>query len=210
MFIARFRTELRARKLPFDVLSFEQPAAKLLAALAAHPRGVLVAVQVGVMDTDSAECKFLARKDVRDALSSFARAGGVVMLNGDRSAATALCSIFGLTWRMDGDYYRRATATLQTSCAAISEKAARKLPGELNAKACMLSNVPPQAQVYALPSGAKAQSHVRAPDFDGTPLQAGMCTVALASFGSGAVGFFGDVNSEEDTISAVVQLASSV
>ena len=79
-----------------------------------------------------------------------------------------------------------------------------QLPDELNAKACMLSNVAPEARVYALPAGATSQSHV--PSMAGEPLRAGMCTVALSRFGAGAVGFFGDVNSEEETIHAVVQL----
>jgi hypothetical protein len=144
-----------------------------------------------------------------EALRAWVRAGGTFCCNGDLEALVLLRWLFPEVcepWDMQGDYYRRTHCALQRGCAAAPPHAA--LPPSLNAKACMLSHVPPEQQLYAPPRGATAQSRVTLPGFDGEPVQPGMCAVAVAPFGAGRVVFFGDVNTEAETVDAVLQLGA--
>lgn len=43
----------------------------------------------------------------REGLAAWVRAGGAVVLHGERAAAAVARDFFGLPWTMEGDYYRR-------------------------------------------------------------------------------------------------------
>jgi hypothetical protein len=181
-------------------------AAPLLAAL----RGATCVV---VLSADAGGEAYLARREapLRDALREWTRAGGTLCWHGERDAVALLQWLVPEVtqpWTMEGDFYRRCDAERCSSCVALPPAVLRRLPRAINAKACMLSNVPQEHRLYAPAAGATAQSLVQAKGFNGTAIQAGMCTIAAAPFGQGRIVFFGDVNAEPETCAALLQLAA--
>ncbi|GLC54640.1 hypothetical protein PLESTB_000890500 [Pleodorina starrii] len=139
----------------------------------------------------------------RDALSDWVRDGGVVVIHGERAAAAVAREFFGLSWRMEGDYYRRTDHKLNRANPLLADLAAR-LPSDYNVKACMLNDVPPLERIYASAPGAV--SHSLVPFMAGESVDAGRTAMAAARCGGGAVAFFGDVNWEAATNAAVAGL----
>ena len=70
----------------------------------------------------------------------------------------------------------------------------------------MLSSVPPSEVVYGAVPGSVTHSGV--PSMAGVAVAPGMCAVALGGYGErgGRVGFWGDVNFEEETLQVLVEL----
>lgn len=81
---------------------------------------------------------------------------------------------------------------------------ASHLSPHYNVKACMLSNVPPLERVYS--TVPDATTHSMVPAMAGAPVDAGRTAMAAARVGSGVVVFFGDVNWEVSTLTAVTML----
>jgi hypothetical protein len=219
-FVDAFADACERRKVACVKLARGQRGAMPHAPLLAALPGATCVVLLQVNEEDA--CRALAAAPgARDALREWTRTGGTLCVNGDRAAPELLAALFpevASAWRMSGDYYRRCDAVCVRSCAGVARALRRGrntgsdcrnlLPSCLNAKACMLSHVPRQHQLYAPPRDATAHSLVNAPGFQGTPIQRGMCAIAAAPFGDGRVVFFGDVNAESDTCDVVVHLAA--
>ena len=165
-----------------------------------------------VLSADGGQEEYLQRRDAsfRDGLRAWTQAGGVLCWHGGIEAVEQLQWLFpevAQPWTMRGDFYRRCDTQLNRGCAGVPQPAMGALPAHINAKACMVSDVPPEHQLYSPPAGAVAHSLVNAPGFAGTAIQGGMCSIAAAPFGQGHVVFFGDVNAEEETCAALMRLA---
>ena len=74
-----------------------------------------------------------------------------------------------------------------------------------NAKACMLSQVPPGERM--LSAAPDSVTHSMVPSMAGVPVGQDKCAVASGEFGRGRISFFGDVNAEPETLEAVAGMA---
>ncbi|MEW5310785.1 MAG: hypothetical protein WDW38_002548 [Sanguina aurantia] len=138
----------------------------------------------------------------RQQLTGWVKAGGVVLMHGEKAAAAVLSTWFGLSWRC-GEYFR-AQYQLNEGCHAQASWAGplAALPKGYNVEACTLVDVPAAECVYGTAAGAVRQSMGFAP----TPVEVQHCSVAVAHHEAGVVGFWGDVNCERDTHTVVVGL----
>jgi hypothetical protein len=81
------------------------------------------------------------------------------------------------------------------------QQVAKCCPSTMNVKACLVTNVEPEDNLYGPAEHAVTQSLV--PGFGGKSVHAGQSAFTLAKFGEGTVSFFGDVNIEEETVKTV-------
>ncbi len=210
-YVERFQEECAKRGMtcqPFDLPSRrdgKDGMPRLTAALRAALPGAACLV---VLRAERVAPKVLS--PMRDALRDWVRAGGLFAVNGERDGVKLLAALFSDAtpgWGMAD--YRRTDADLSATCAAVPRalhmRVEQRLPPCINAKACMLSGVQPEQRLYSPPAGAVAHSLV--PGFGGA-IEPGLCSMAAAMFGAGRVLFFGDVNAEWETVSAVLQLAA--
>lgn len=144
---------------------------------------------------------------VASLLAPWCERGGKLFLNGEKLLASSMQKLFGKTWDLTGDYYRRTRHTINRACAAVDTAVSSALPSGYCVKACMLSGVPLSERLYAPDEGAVVMSPVgNLPGFGGTPIDADKCPFAVASHGAGRLIFFGDVNAESETIATILAL----
>ena len=146
--------------------------------------------------SDEEERRFLASREEQEGLTAWVRDGGIIFFHGERHV-TKVFAWFERPWCFSGDSYRRVEHQRGAEFGYVAPAYC--------VKACMLSKVDPSERVYYAGEGKTSQSMV--PGF-GAPVNASMCALALAPFGKGAVGFFGDVNAEKATFRTVLQLIS--
>lgn len=149
---------------------------------------------------------------MKSLLAPWVAQGGILCLHGERNITTVIQEKFGKAWSFKGDFYRRTTHELNTSCTAAMAPATKPgvraqllpLAKDYCVKACMLTGVAPADRLY-IPTddGAYAMSFV--PGF-GVPIDEDMCAFAVSSYGEGKIAFFGDVNGEDKTVAALITL----
>mmetsp|Transcript_3939 Transcript_3939/g.5448 ORF Transcript_3939/g.5448 Transcript_3939/m.5448 type:complete len:196 (-) Transcript_3939:190-777(-) len=122
---------------------------------------------------------------------------------GERRVMPVCRNWFGRSWEMKGDFYRRTVHNLQPSCTYLTPDTLKTLPPTVNAKACMISNVPIEEKVYSPESGAVVHSFVRLPGFAGEQIDGGLNLVAMSPFGKGRFAFIGDVNAEQSSMAVI-------
>jgi hypothetical protein len=133
----------------------------------------------------------------RVALVSWVEAGGRLLVQGERISHSAgdWPQWFDLAWT-SSDYCR----TTHTLNATHWFKKQAKCPS-MNVKACLVTNVEPEDNLYG--TGEGAVTHSLVPGFGGNAVPAGQSAFTLAKFGEGTVSFFGDVNIEDETVKTV-------
>ena len=142
-------------------------------------------------------------QDVKSLLIEWTRKGGKLMLHGERPLTAVFNEWFDKPWCFRGDFYRRTQFELNSSSILATMAI---LPSTYNVKCCMLSDVAEEEKLYKPVKGAVAYSLVHAPGFAGTPIEGGMCPVAVSRFVNGTLIFFGDVNAESETIKILICL----
>ena len=201
-----FRPQLSARNLECDIIQLK--VAPLVSALQSSKYSSVVIFSIG---SGGADKPFFDQR-VKSLLPPWVANGGRLFLHGEGKVALSLSSLFSKRWSFAGDFYRRTTHKLNKSCLAVPSAAAAggaqhvSLKGEYCVKACMLSGVSEEERLYAPGEGAVAFSIV--PGFGGMEIDPSMCPFAVANFERGKVCFFGDVNAEAETVSAILTICS--
>ena len=149
-------------------------------------RGCITAVVV--LGLGSADCDedFLTNTEWKETLVAWVEEGGLLMIHGERTIKDAF-AWFGKDWKADG--YRRMTHKYNTLNVTAAWYDEGDVCDAVNVKACMLSGVAPEEQLFAA-----------GPD---------KTAVAVANVGLGHVGFFGDVNAEPPTLEMITVLCAS-
>lgn len=146
---------------------------------------------------DDTGLDFAKSEVFQKALVSWVKKGGRLIVQGERISHSAgdWPAWFGLNWKSCD--YCRTTHTLNTSH-WLKEAAAYPT---MDVKACLLTDIEPQDNLYGPPNGAV--THSLAPGFGGNPVSADQSAFTLAKYGDGTVSYFGDVNAERVTIETV-------
>jgi hypothetical protein len=134
----------------------------------------------------------------QNGIVSWVKKGGRLIVQGERisHAAGDWPAWFGWNWK-SSDYCRTIHA-LNTS--HWFQEAAATHP-TMDVKACLVTNVEPQDNLYGSPDGAV--THSLGPGFGGNAVRAGQSAFTLAKYGDGTVSYFGDVNAERVTVETV-------
>eukprot|EP00038_Savillea_parva_P011622 m.198859 g.198859 ORF g.198859 m.198859 type:complete len:511 (-) comp20572_c0_seq1:35-1567(-) len=173
-------------------------------ALASDVFDTCILLQVGSSDYTA---DFFKAPHFKVQLKSWVAGGGTLLLHGERRVIKA-CEWFGKPWK-NASYFRTTHHCFATGedarhcCVAWYAHEQGAITTDISIKACLVNNVPRSEVLFGTQDGALSQSHV----FTSQPVDSGLCAVAAGEYGAGYVGFFGDVNAEETTISTIVTLA---
>ena len=214
-FFPHYLDPLRA-KLPRDAMFLDAYQAKdwkkLQAEISSGRVSTLILIGYGSGGGPQTE-KPLSQ--MRVALVAWVRAGGTLLMHGERTAATSLQDWFGLShWKMEGDFYRRCEHLLNHAhpllpqLAAGADPLASRLEDRMSVKACMLTGPTATERVYA--TGADAVTESPVSFMSGVPVNPFMCAVALTQLERGHVAFFGDVNAEAPTIKTMLRMVAQL
>jgi hypothetical protein len=137
----------------------------------------------------------------QEGLVSWVKQGGRLMVQGERisHAAGDWPAWFGFQWKSCD--YCRTVHTLNTSSHWFQNAALAAVYPTMDVKACLVTNVEPQDNLYGVPDGAV--THSLGPGFGGKPVGAGQSAFTLAKYGDGTVSYFGDINAEKVTVETV-------
>ncbi|KAK0210178.1 hypothetical protein DFS33DRAFT_1250740, partial [Desarmillaria ectypa] len=183
-------SELRTRIATKQALT-ESSALQLLSS--SHLVGVLVA-DAGIASRRNT--KVLAK------LVEWTKAGGCVVVGGMFSgniSGTDMACFFGLPWRMGS--YHRTTFTRNEEHSTVKQNLS--LPSSYSMKAVHLSGVDSSTALYKATTKSRIESLV----FAATPVQIlAEAPAAQTRFGTGYLGYLGDVNAEEESTDVVLAM----
>ncbi|KAF9566418.1 hypothetical protein EC968_003762 [Mortierella alpina] len=142
---------------------------------------------------------------VWDAVLEYVRGGGTAIVMGlfpsfvEPDNIKPFFARAGLNW--EAGSYHRTTLALNTT--VVDAASARKLPQSYSQKAVFVSNVAPENMWYKTDAGSVVQSAVFAPT---SAHRTGETAVAMATIGSGKLGYVGDVNAEAGSNAVVLAM----
>ncbi|KAG0042513.1 hypothetical protein BGZ83_000382 [Gryganskiella cystojenkinii] len=157
-----------------------------------------------VLITDEA---LTLRKNIAvwDAVLEYVRRGGIAIVMGlfpsfvEPDKMKPFFSRAGLQWGA-GSYHR---TTLAVNRAVVDAANASKLPQRYSQKAVFANNVLPENMWYKTDDNSVVQSMVFAPT---SANKTGETAVAMATVGSGKLGYVGDVNAEDGSNAVVLAM----
>ncbi|KAF9946760.1 hypothetical protein BGZ72_011159 [Mortierella alpina] len=182
-------------KAEFQQAAQAASALRLLSQLPA-PSAVLITDEALTLAQNSA---------VWDAVLEYVRGGGTAVVMGlfpsfvEPDRIKPFFSKAGLPWAAGS--YHRTTLALNTS--VVDAANASKLPPRYSQKAVFVENVAPENMWYMTDDGSAVQSMVFAATSAHKP---GETAVAMASVGSGKLGYVGDVNAEAASNAVVLAM----
>ncbi|KAF9927111.1 hypothetical protein BGZ67_007669 [Mortierella alpina] len=161
-----------------------------------EPSAVLITDEALTLPTNSA---------VWEAVLAYVRRGGTAIVMGlfpsfvEPDSIKPFFSRAGLPWSA-GPCHR---TTLALNPAAVDEANARKLPQRYSQKAVFVKNVAQENIWYQTDDNSVVQSAVFAPT---SANATGQTAVAMATVGSGKLGYVGDVNAEDGSNAVVLAM----
>jgi len=198
--------ELKKNKIPYETSELNRTT--LIKSLQSGVFSSLVCFGIG----SGGECRSFFHAEVQWNIIMWVTCGGRFILHGEGEGEHRVMPVcrnwFGRIWQMKGDFYRRTVHNLQSSCTYLTPDILNMLPLTVNAKACMITNVPVEERVYSPESGAVVHSFVHLPGFAGEQIDSGLNLVAMCSFGKGRFAFIGDVNAEQSSMAVIRVLGS--
>ncbi|KAF9279100.1 hypothetical protein BGZ68_008139 [Mortierella alpina] len=159
---------------------------------------------VAVLITDEA-LTLPSNSAVWDAVLEYVRNGGTAVVMGlfpsfvEPDRIKPFFARAGLPWAA-GSYNR---TTLALNRAVVGEASVSKLPQSYSQKAVFVKNVESEHMWYQTDSSSVVQSKVFAPTSAHKP---GETAVAMATVGSGKLGYVGDVNAEDGSTAVVLAM----
>lgn len=145
-------------------------------------------VLFGVGSSGSSDLKRIYNEQMKIALTTFVKTGGVLIVQGEGCICKVLQDWFELPWKQSG-YYRSITQLSVVKCTAVpSEMKRNLLPQSNSIKAVYMTSVQPENNLYFSEDDEDESA------------------VAVAQFGEGRVAFVGDVNAEATTLEIIHQL----